>query len=484
MPAECAFPTTSDVLSIRSSISDESLAVRLSKAQVQARVHALPAVRFEEQRLTSFAGVVLIQALFQRLDLKARFARCFRNIRDRAAFGLHILFLQLVLHVMLGFRCLRDRDVYDNDPMICRVLGVQRLPDVSTLSRRLSVATTECVQAVRTECREGVLVRLADEALARVTLDFDGSVMSTRRHAEGTAIGFNRKRKGARSYYPLFCTVAQTGQFLDFHHRPGNVHDSNGAADFMHACVTAMRRGLPKAVIEARMDSAFFDGDLLGQLDGESVEFTASVPFERFPELKAIVEQTRLWSAIDDTWAFREISWAPKCWETRFRILLIRRKSLVQRKGPLQLDLFEPRDMEYEYKAIVTNKRCEAKAVLFFHNGRGSQEGLIGEAKVCTQLDYIPMRRRVGNQLFTAAAVLAHNLGREMQMSAKPRIHGTTPKRSALWDFETLSHLRQRLIQRAGRLTYPQGQLTLTMSANAAAQSDITEYLEALQRSG
>jgi hypothetical protein len=69
-------------------------------------------------------------------------------------------------------------------------------------------------------------------------------------------------------------------------------------------------------------------------------------------------------------------------------------------------------------------------------------------------------------------------------MSAKPRIHGTTPKRSALWDFETLSHLRQRLIQRAGRLTYPQGQLTLTMSANAAAQSDITEYLEALQRSG
>ena len=105
------------------------------------------------------------------------------------------------------------------------------------------------------------------------------------------------------------------------------------------------------------MDSAFFDGDLLGQLDGESVEFTASVPFERFPGLKAIVEQTRLWSAIDDTWAFREISWAPKCWAARFRILLIRRKNLVQRKGPLQLDLFEPRDMEYEYKAIVTNKR-------------------------------------------------------------------------------------------------------------------------------
>ena len=60
-----------------------------------------------------------------------------------------------------------------------------------------------------------------------MTLDYDGSVLSTGRHAEGTAVGFNKKKKGARSYYPLFCTVAQTDQVLDVHHRPGNVHDSN-----------------------------------------------------------------------------------------------------------------------------------------------------------------------------------------------------------------------------------------------------------------
>jgi hypothetical protein len=36
--------------------------------------------------------------------------------------------------------------------------------------------------------------------LPRVTLDFDGSVQSTTRWAEGTAVGFNKKKKGARSY--------------------------------------------------------------------------------------------------------------------------------------------------------------------------------------------------------------------------------------------------------------------------------------------
>ncbi|MGH8613350.1 MAG: hypothetical protein ACREYF_15385 [Gammaproteobacteria bacterium] len=63
------------------------------------------------------------------------------------------------------------------------------------------------------------MTRLAKLDLPRVTLDFDGSVIGTGRVAEGTAVGFNRKKKGQRSYYPLFYTVAQTGQVLDVLHR-------------------------------------------------------------------------------------------------------------------------------------------------------------------------------------------------------------------------------------------------------------------------
>ena len=60
-----------------------------------------------------------------------------------------------------------------------------------------------------------VLEGLQREQFPRLTFDFDGSVQSTQGHAEGTAVGFNKSKKGARSYYDLFCTVAQTGQFFD-----------------------------------------------------------------------------------------------------------------------------------------------------------------------------------------------------------------------------------------------------------------------------
>jgi hypothetical protein len=184
-----------------------------------------------------------------------------------------------------------------------------------------------------------VLDRLISVAPARITLDFDGSVQSTKRRAEGTAVGFNRKKKGARSYYPLFCTIAQTLQVLDFLHRSGNVHDSKGAKTFILACIDAVRVAVPGAQIEVRMDSAFFSDDIVTALVDRGVQFTISVPFERFVELKGMIEQRRRWRRVDGEVSYFEDSWKPQCWDRRFRFLFIRTRVKKQKKGPIQLDL-------------------------------------------------------------------------------------------------------------------------------------------------
>jgi hypothetical protein len=50
---------------------------------------------------------------------------------------------------------------------------------------------------------------------------------------------------------------------FDVHHRPGNVHDSNGAKAFMINCLEAIRAALPGVKLEVRIDSAFFSADLV-----------------------------------------------------------------------------------------------------------------------------------------------------------------------------------------------------------------------------
>lgn len=455
--------------------------MKLSRNQVQSKTHAVPELRFEDQKLTSFAGLFVFQLLFQRLDLKNRLRNCFRHLRSTRAYDHTVVVLGLIVHLLIGFRQLRDAQFYRDDPMVLRVLGLNRLPDVATVSRMLACADSDSVSSLRQLIRQIVLQALTTLGLRRLTLDFDGSVIGTGRSAEGTAVGFNRKKKGQRSYYPLFCTIAQTGQVFDVFHRPGNVHDSNGAQGFILTCVKAVRAVLPGIHIEVRMDGAFFSDALVTLLSDLGVEFTISVPFERFAELKKKVESRSFWWRLNNDLSYFELRWKPKTWSRRYRFLVVRTRSVVRATEPIQLDLFVPHVHGYEFKVVVTNKTIRARDVIRFHNGRGAQEGVFAELKSQGQLDYVPTKSLAGNQVFLLSAVLAHNLNRDLQMTARERSRETTPQRSPLWQFERLETLRLKLINRAGRLNQPQGRLTLTMSTNAAVEEELLHYRDKLE---
>jgi len=454
--------------------------MKLARSQVRRQARALPVIKFENRVLTSFAGLVLFQKLFAVLDLKARLQRCFRGRDGGRAFGPATIFLQLIVHLVLGFRELREAAAYRDDPMVQRLLGLQRLPDVATISRMLKEADARSVRHLRRLLAEMIFQRIAALGLTRLTLDFDGSVQSTRRHAEGTAVGYNKKRKGARSYYPLFCTVAQTHQVLDFLHRSGNVHDSHGAREFILACVHAVRKALPGIIVEVRMDSAFFSDEIVSALQADGVEFTLSVPFERFAELKGMIEGRQRWRPLSNDVSYFEADWKPKVWDARFRFLFIRTRAVRQNKEPIQLDLFVPHEYGHDFKVIVTNKDLSADRIVAFHEGRGSQEGIFGELKTNCQMGYVPVRTRAGNQLYLLAGLFAHNLTCELQMATTPPQRNTTASRAALWAFEKLNTLRNTLLHRAGRFTRPQRTLTLTLNANAFARQRLLNLLQAL----
>jgi len=456
--------------------------MKCSKAAVHRKTHCIPEIRFEDQRLTSFAGLVVFQSLFSRVGLKQQLSRCFSHLKVSPIYGHGVIVLLLTVHLLLGYRRLGDMRYYQDDPMVCRLLGLEHLPDVATVSRALANLDDRSVTNLRRFSRQRVLEQLGYLGLARITLDFDGTVLSTSRFAEGTAVGFNKKKKGQRSYYPLFCTVAQTGQVLDVCHRPGNVHDSNGARAFILACIREIKAILPHCIIEARMDSAFFSDDIVGMLDAQGIEFTISVPFERVTALKAMIENRKRWRRLNGQWSFFESNWKPASWSDRYRFVFIRSQNRQQYKGTVQLDLFIPYVYGYDFKVIVTNKRLTAKKALAFHNGRGAQEGVFAELKSQTHMDYVPTRGKAGNQVYLFSAVLAHNLNRDMQMHCYTQQRNTTEKRAPLWQFEQLGTLRRKLIQRAGRLTRPQGRLTLTMSANPTVKSELLHYLDIFKK--
>ena len=457
--------------------------MKISRLNAHCNTFGLPRLRFESQQLTSFAGLVLIQQLIATLELKARVLTCFRHLSGGQIFTPGRVFFQLIVHVMLGFRELRDQLYYRDDPMVLRLLGQHQLPDASTLSRQLARIDERSLDRLRGLLRRLVLDRLTQLALRRVTINLDGLVQATTRWAEGAAVGFNPKKKGARSYYPLFATIAQTGQVLDFLHRSGNVHDSHGAREFILHCVRHVRAVLPHAVVEVRMDAAFFSDEIVQALDELGVEFTISVPFERFPALKRMIEARQRWYGIDACRCGFERRWKPQSWQRRQRFVFVCTECETPVKGPIQLDLFEPRERTHQYKVIVTNKTVRMNHLVAFHDGRGQQEHTFGQLSDACHAQHVPVRRRHGNEAFLTASVLAHNLLRELQMRTEPKKRNTNASRTPLWPFLHPQTWRNRWLHRAGRFTRPANRLTLTISGNDEIEMAFSDMLSRIEAS-
>ncbi len=145
------------------------------------------------------------------------------------------------------------------------------------------------------------------------------------------------------------------------------------------------------------------------------------------------------------------------------------------------MDLFVPYEEGFAFKVIITNKTVGAGRVLRFHEGRGAQEGIFGELKTHCVMGHVPVRRCLGHQMYLLAGLFAHNLVRELQMQTESRSRGTTDNRTALWLFEQVDTIRHTLFRRPGRLTWPHGKITLTISGGRQLKAKLLGMLNRLR---
>lgn len=436
--------------------------MKRSRTEVVGKARDALSIRFESQDLTFFSGLIIFQRLFSQLDLKGRLRRCFRPRRGGRIYADHLIVLMLVVHFLLGFRELRDSQYYRDDEMVKRLFGAQAFargfndqPDAGGRGRTQRGQSAPDQSAAGPGADRSPGVEADHGGLRRV-----GAKHGPARRGHGS--GIQQKEKGPAQLLSIV-----------LHDRPDR--PSVGGAPPPRQCPRRQRRARLYRPVFARHSPYSTDrpvGNTHGQrlfqraviqtLDAEGAEFTVSVPFDRFPALKGLAEDRQRWRRRD-------------------RFLFIRQRVKRQHKGSLQLDLFVPHEESYEFKVIVTNKSVRAKHVVAFHEGRGAQKGVFAELKSHCHLDYVPVNRLHGNQIYLLAGVMAHNLSRTLQMIAHPRERGTTAKRSPLWAFERLTTLQRKLIQRAGRLLRPGGKPVLSMNANKTVEQELLHYLDAPQ---
>ncbi|MFQ5479546.1 MAG: IS1380 family transposase [Candidatus Binatia bacterium] len=392
--------------------------MRLRKADLRARVNADLALRFQASGLTSFAGLELLRRYFQSIHLTERIRRHLGTAMPSTDFGVVSMILLLLTLVVTGGRRVRHLLYLDGDPLALRLCGLRRLPTPFTVGRWLARLRMRHLDGLLHLNEELVADAIRRSGVKRLTIDVDGTVVSTGLQVERARRGYNPHHRKVPSYYPITVYEAQTGQILRVRNRSGNVHDGKASIGFLRDLFRQLRGNLGTGyALECRMDGAFFRRDVLELLDRNHAEYAIKVPFFRWVGMKALIQGCRFWQPVDVTVSCFEACVLLKPWDRYVRVVVYRKRVHHETAKNFQLDLFDPADGHYEYSAVVTNKQLSGPYLWRFICGRGAHEKALGELKDGFAFDCLPTMKYAANSAWQIVSVLAFNLIRGFQVA-------------------------------------------------------------------
>ncbi len=199
--------------------------MRIRKADLGLRVNAPLALRFRTRGLTSFAGLELVRRYLLQLRLAERLRHHLAGAELETDFGPVRMVLLLLGLLIAGGRRLRHLMFLKADPLVLRFCGLQRVPTPRTVGRWLRRFTHTQLDRLLRLNDELVAEAIRRSRVRRLTIDVDGSVVSTGLRVEWAFRGYNPHHRKVPSYYPITAYEAQTGQILRVKNRPGNIQD-------------------------------------------------------------------------------------------------------------------------------------------------------------------------------------------------------------------------------------------------------------------
>ena len=399
---------------------------------------------FEGDYLTHYGGLFLLQRFCSQLDFRRRLHRLLRDAPPWVDFNPVDQVQVLTFLLIAGVQRLHKSDKLQYDGFFLALLGLEKLPDQSSLRRflqRLSPPAIRQLARFHDQLRDLVFPL----PHPRTTLEFhlDSVVLTLYGKQQGARIGYNPKAKGRPSYHPILCFEGHGQEFWHGSLRPGDAGSNTGARHFVRRCLEKVPSTIPYSRIRFLADSGFFSGPLIDHLDQLGCGYT--IVSRTYEAYKQLAEQAGFHD-LKLGWGAAEFEHRPQTWSQPHRFIAIRRPLPVDPEQAAQLTLFK--DKRYSYTLLVSNLGLTPWRTWTDYIGRANIERSFRELLNDLALNKIPTQSWTANVAFLQLLLLAYDLVHWFKRLCLPQEEiGTT--------VETLRHqllvIPAELICRSGR---------------------------------
>jgi Transposase DDE domain group 1 len=410
-------------------------------------------VRFDDERVVSDAGLMLVAMLAARLgveELAQRFVRLRPKRPGAGNAGRKVM--SLVFAMALGADSIDDCDVL-RAGRTRRLLGgwVAAPSTLGTFLRAFTFGHVRQLDALLGRSLERAWQAGAGPGDGRLVIDVDSFVGEVcGRLKQGAAYGYTK----LFGYHPILATRADTRETLHIRLRKGSANTQKGMLRFTDELIARVTRAGASGVKLLRADSGFWNTKVFERLEGADWQYSIGVRMIKTVRatVQAIPEDA--WTKID----YPDDGEAQIA-ETVYggRRLIVRRTRLLGAQAELWPD--------WRHFCFLTNRTQDIALVEAEHRDHAVVEQVIADLKD-QALAHFPSGHFYANSAWTVLAALTHNLLRWTELLGLP---GTVVRAART--------IRRRLLTLPGRLTRHARGWTLHLPARWPWQGDFEAAL-------
>jgi hypothetical protein len=314
-------------------------------------------IAYSDKKVTPWGGMKLLKDFLDHLDVFSYMKDL--NIpqpQSNAGYDPNVIILGFWLSIFTGANRFSHTDWLRYDTTLQSIFELDKLPSSSTYNRFFYKFDIETNSEVFPLLQQWFLKQFD---VGKLTVDLDSTVITRYGDQEGSAIGYNPKKRGRKSHHPLMAFIDQTKMVANAWLRAGNTADTNNY-------------------------EAFLDENFKYEIGG--------------------ITQ---WSKITKGLDVAEIYFQPKNSENRRRYIIVRKKvdNYPNSGGKLLFD--EP---TYRCNAYVTNLDLPLDQVYNIYNTRADCENRIKELKYDFGLENFALDKFYATEAAHRFMMVAYNI--------------------------------------------------------------------------
>jgi len=358
-------------------------------------------IQYSDKKITPWGGMKLLKDFMDHLSIMPFLKKLdIPQPNSNRGYDPTVTILGFWLSIFTGASRFSHADWIRYDTSLHSIFEIEKLPSSSTYNRFFYRFDMEKNSDVFPRLQQWFVEQFD---VGKLTIDLDSTVITRYGEQEGSAKGYNPKKRGRNSHHPLMAFIDQTKMVANAWLRAGNTSDLNNYEAFLEETFNTVLKN--KSIGLVRADSGFYSDVFLQWFEQRKLNYIIAVKFyENFKyEIASITQWSRITIGLD----VAEITFKPESSQHKRRYIIIRKEIKKYPKSGGKLLFDEP---TYRYNAYVTNLDLPLDQIYNIYNTRADCENRIKELKYDFGMENFALKKFFATEAAYRFMMSAYNI--------------------------------------------------------------------------